>query len=141
MKHLYHQNATLVEFQPGQKVWVMVPVEPWALQDMWSGPFEVVECKSDVTYLMDLQTPRDHLRVLHVNRFKPYFERTELSMILATDDGVEEESEPFADLLSAGEKDVSVEGVIFSTSLTPEQHRDYRLPVFPDPRGHTLVYT
>ncbi|KAJ1199297.1 hypothetical protein NDU88_003134 [Pleurodeles waltl] len=126
MKRWYDQNATLVEFQPGQKVWVMAPVEPRALQDKWTGPFEVVERKSEVTYLVDLQSPRNPLRVLHVNRLKPHFERTELSMLLATDDGVEEESEPLPDLLSAGEKDGSVEGVILSPSLTEEQQRDCR---------------
>ncbi|KAJ1139372.1 hypothetical protein NDU88_005746 [Pleurodeles waltl] len=52
LKCWYDQNATLVEFQPGQKVWVMAPVETGALQDKWTGPFEVVEHKSEVTYLV-----------------------------------------------------------------------------------------
>ncbi|KAJ1127696.1 hypothetical protein NDU88_006089 [Pleurodeles waltl] len=104
----------------------MAPVEPRALQDKWTGPFEVVECKSEVTYLVDLRSPRNPLRVLHVNRLKPHFEWTELSMLLATDDGVEEESEPLPDLLSAGEKDGSAEGVILSPSLTEEQQGDCR---------------
>ncbi|KAJ1217927.1 hypothetical protein NDU88_005514 [Pleurodeles waltl] len=104
----------------------MAPVEPRALQDKWTGPFEVVERKSEVTYLVDLQSPRNPLRVLHVNRLKPHFERTELSMLLATDDWVEEESEPLPDLLSAGEKDWSVEGVILSSYLTEGQQRDCR---------------
>ncbi|KAJ1100534.1 hypothetical protein NDU88_005616 [Pleurodeles waltl] len=43
------------------------------------------------------------LRVLHVNRVKPHFERTEVTM--AADDGVEEESKTLPDLLSAKEKD------------------------------------
>ncbi|KAJ1084301.1 hypothetical protein NDU88_004453 [Pleurodeles waltl] len=126
IKHWYDQNTTLVEFQLGPKVWVMAPVEPRALQNKWAGPFEVVERKREVTYLVDLRSPRNPLRVLHVNRLKPHFERTELSMLLATDDGVEEESEPLPDLLSAGEKDGSVEGVILSPSLTEEQQGDCR---------------
>ncbi|KAJ1081105.1 hypothetical protein NDU88_001289 [Pleurodeles waltl] len=104
----------------------VAPVEPRVLQDKWTGPFEVVKRKSEVTYLVDLQSPRNPTRVLHVNRLKPHFEQTELSMLLATDDGVEEESEPLPDLLSAGEKDGSVEGVILSPSLTEEQQRDCR---------------
>ncbi|XP_069072042.1 vomeronasal type-2 receptor 26-like [Pleurodeles waltl] len=111
MKWRYNQKGTLVEFQPEQKVWVMKPVEPRALQDKWTGPFEVVERKSEVTYLVDLRTPRNHLRFLHVVFLKPHFERTELSMLLATDDNVEEDSEPLLYLLSAGEKDGSVEGI------------------------------
>ncbi|KAJ1117510.1 hypothetical protein NDU88_005709 [Pleurodeles waltl] len=118
MKRWYDQNATLVEFQPGQKVWVMAPVDPRTLQDKWTGPFEVVERKSEVTYLVDLRSPRNPLRV---NCLKPHFERTELTMLLATDDGVEKESEPLPDLMSSGEKYGSVEGVILSHSLTEEQ--------------------
>ncbi|KAJ1193486.1 hypothetical protein NDU88_002783 [Pleurodeles waltl] len=104
----------------------MAPVEPRVLEDKWTGPFEVVERKSKITYLVDLRSPRNPLRVLHVNRLKPHFKRTELSMLLATDDGVEEESEPLPDLLSAGEKDESVEGVILSPSLTEKQLVDCR---------------
>ncbi|KAJ1215630.1 hypothetical protein NDU88_003238 [Pleurodeles waltl] len=104
MKRWYDQNATLVEIQPRQKGGVMAPVEPRTLQDKWTRPFEVVERKTEVTNLVNLQTPKNPLRVLHVNRLKPHFVRTELSMLLATDDGVEEESEPLPDLLSAGER-------------------------------------
>ncbi|KAJ1199906.1 hypothetical protein NDU88_003738, partial [Pleurodeles waltl] len=57
------------------------------------------EHKSDVTFLVNLRTPRNPLRVLHVNLIKPHFERTKVRMLIATDDGVEEESEPLADLL------------------------------------------
>ncbi|KAJ1187594.1 hypothetical protein NDU88_004369 [Pleurodeles waltl] len=118
MKCWYDKNATLVEFQPGQKVWVMASEEARALQEKCIGLFEVVDCKSELTCLVDLQTPRNPLRVLHVNRLKPHFERTEFSMLLATHDEVEEENEPLPDLLSAGEKDGSVEGVNLSPSLT-----------------------
>ncbi|KAJ1130021.1 hypothetical protein NDU88_008379 [Pleurodeles waltl] len=121
MKHWYAQKATLVEFQPGDKVWVMEPVEPRALQDCWSGPFEVKEWKGEAIYLVDLQTPRNPLRVLHVNRLKPHFERSEINMLLVTDEGMEEEIEPLPDLLSAQEGDGSVKGVILSDSLTLNQ--------------------
>ncbi|KAJ1143845.1 hypothetical protein NDU88_010147 [Pleurodeles waltl] len=124
MKQWYDQKATLVEFQPGDKVWVMEPVEPRALQDRWSGPFEIKERKGEATYLVDLQTPRNPLRVLHVNRLKAHFERSEINMLLVTDEGMEEESEPLPDLLSAQEGDGSVSGVILSDSLTLNQKGD-----------------
>ncbi|KAJ1216118.1 hypothetical protein NDU88_003724 [Pleurodeles waltl] len=124
MKRWYDQKATLVEFQPGDKVWVMEPVEPRALQDRWSGPFEVKERKGEATYLVDLQTPRNPLRVLHVNRLKAHFERSEVNMLLVTDEGMEEESEPLPDLLFAQEGDGSVKGVILSDSLTLNQKGD-----------------
>ncbi|XP_069072053.1 brain acid soluble protein 1 homolog [Pleurodeles waltl] len=88
------------------------------------GPFEVVEYKSEVTYLVDLRTPRNPMRILHVKHLKPHFERTELTMLVLTNDGVEEERKPLPGILFAKEKDRSVEGVNLSSSLTPEQQRD-----------------
>ncbi|KAJ1125197.1 hypothetical protein NDU88_003632 [Pleurodeles waltl] len=92
MKEWYDQKATLVEFSPGDKVWVMEPVEPRALQDRWTGPFEIKERKGEATYLVDFKIPRNLLRVLHHTRLKPHFERTGVTMLLVTDDGMEEES-------------------------------------------------
>ncbi|KAJ1101067.1 hypothetical protein NDU88_006141 [Pleurodeles waltl] len=102
----------------------MEPVEPRALQDRWTGPFEIKERKGEATYLVDLKTPRQPLRVLHHNRLKPHFERSEVSMLLVTDEGMEEESEPLPDLLAVKEGDGSVGGVILSDSLTPTQRGD-----------------
>ncbi|KAJ1093870.1 hypothetical protein NDU88_006959 [Pleurodeles waltl] len=124
MTEWYDRKTTLVEFSPGDKVWVMEPVEPRALQDRWTGPFEIKERKGEATYLVDLKTPRHPLRVLHHNRLKPHFERSEVSMLLVTDEGMEEESEPLPDLLSVKEGDGSVEGVILSDSLTLTQRGD-----------------
>ncbi|KAJ1182657.1 hypothetical protein NDU88_007841 [Pleurodeles waltl] len=124
MKYWYDQKNTLVEFQPGDKVWVMEPVEPRALQDHWTGPFEIKERKGEATYLVDLQSPRNPLRVFHVKRLKPHFDRTEGNMHLVKDEGVEEQSEPLPDLLSAQEGDGSVEGVNLSESLTLDQLSD-----------------
>ncbi|KAJ1123231.1 hypothetical protein NDU88_001704 [Pleurodeles waltl] len=146
MKEWYDRNTTLVEFSPGDKVWVMEPVEPVeprALQDRWTGPFEIKEHKGEATYLVDLKTPRHPLRVLHHNRLKPHFERSEVSMLLVTDEGMEEESEPLPDLLSVKEGDGSVGGVILSDSLTLTQRGScYELleqfsPLFPLTPGLT----
>ena len=56
MKLWYDQKATLGEVQPKQKVWLMEPVEPRALQEHWTGPFEVAERKSEATYLVDVDS-------------------------------------------------------------------------------------
>ncbi|KAJ1211051.1 hypothetical protein NDU88_006413 [Pleurodeles waltl] len=58
MKEWYDRKATLVEFSPGNKVWIMEPVEPRALQDYWTGPFEIKEQKREAIYLGDLKNPR-----------------------------------------------------------------------------------
>ncbi|KAJ1091053.1 hypothetical protein NDU88_004181 [Pleurodeles waltl] len=113
--------AVLVQYQPGQKVWVLEPVAPRALQDKWSGPHTIVEKKGEVTYLVDLGTARSPLRVLHVNRLKPYYDRADLTLLMATDEGQEEDSDPLPDLFSSTDQDALVEGVVLADCLTAEQ--------------------
>ncbi|KAJ1128931.1 hypothetical protein NDU88_007303 [Pleurodeles waltl] len=120
-KQWHDQKAVLVQYQPGQKVWVLEPVAPRALQDKWSGPHIIVEKKGEVTYLVDLGTARSPLRVLHVNRLKPYYDRADLTLLMATDEGQEEESDPLPDLFSSTEQDALVEGVVLADCLTAEQ--------------------
>ncbi|KAJ1106571.1 hypothetical protein NDU88_003972 [Pleurodeles waltl] len=120
-KQWHDQKAVLVQYQPGQKVWVLEPVAPRALQDKWSGPHIIAEKKGEVTYLVDLGTARSPLRVLHVNRLKPYYDRADLTLLMATDEGQEEESDPFPDLFSSTEQDALVEGVVLADCLTAEQ--------------------
>ncbi|KAJ1175784.1 hypothetical protein NDU88_001069 [Pleurodeles waltl] len=120
-KQWYDQKAVLVQYQPGQKVWVLEPVAPRALQDKWSGPHIIVEKKGEVTYLVDLGTARSPLWVLQVNRLKPYYDRADLTLLMATDEGQEEESDPLPDLFSSTEQDALVEGVVLADCLTAEQ--------------------
>ncbi|KAJ1185464.1 hypothetical protein NDU88_002256 [Pleurodeles waltl] len=101
----------------------MKPIEPKALQDCWTGPYEIKERKGEDTYLVDLQIPKSPHRGLHIKRLKPQFERSGVSMLLVTDKG-EEESELHPDLLSAQEHNGSVEGVNHSATLIPEQLGD-----------------
>ncbi|KAJ1101069.1 hypothetical protein NDU88_006143 [Pleurodeles waltl] len=58
---------------------------------------------------------------LHVNRLKPYYDRTNLTLLMATDEGQEKESDPLPDLLSNTEADGLVEGVVLADCLTAEQ--------------------
>ncbi|KAJ1124989.1 hypothetical protein NDU88_003429 [Pleurodeles waltl] len=120
-KQWHDQKAVLIQYQPGQKVWVLESVAPRALQDKWSAPHIIVEKKGEVIYLFDLGTARSALRVLHVNRLKPYYDRADLTLLMATDEGQKEESDPVADLFSSTEQDALVEGVVSADCLTVEQ--------------------
>ncbi|KAJ1085659.1 hypothetical protein NDU88_005787 [Pleurodeles waltl] len=133
-KFWYDQKAALVEFQPGQKVWVLEPVAPRALQDKWSGPYPVLERKSQVTYLVDLGTSRSPKRVIHVNRLKLFHDRADVNLLMVTDEDQEAESEPLPDLLSSDPKDGTVDGVIYSDTLSGQQQADCRrvLQQFPE---------
>ncbi|KAJ1191628.1 hypothetical protein NDU88_000944 [Pleurodeles waltl] len=125
-KFWYDQKAAMVEFQPGQKVWVLEPVAPRALQDRWSGPYPVLKKKSQVTYLVDLGTSRTPKRVIHVNRLKLFHDRADVNLLMVTDEDQEAESEPLPDLLSTDPKDGSVDGVIYSDTLSGQQQPDCR---------------
>ncbi|KAJ1106610.1 hypothetical protein NDU88_004011 [Pleurodeles waltl] len=120
-KQWHDQKAVLTQYHTGQKVWVLEPVAPRALGDKWSGPHLIVEKKGEVTYLVDLGTARSPLWVLHVNRLKPYYDRADLTLLMATDEGQEEESDPLPDLFSTTEADGLVEGVVLADCLTAEQ--------------------
>ncbi|KAJ1118489.1 hypothetical protein NDU88_006680 [Pleurodeles waltl] len=119
-KQWHDQKAVLMQYQPGQKVWVLEPVTRRALQDKWSEPHLIVEKKGEVTYLVVLGAARSPLRVIHVNRLKPYYERADLTLLMATDEGQEEESDPLPDLFSSTEEDALVEGVVLADWLTAE---------------------
>ncbi|KAJ1164673.1 hypothetical protein NDU88_005107 [Pleurodeles waltl] len=114
----YDQKAAMVELQPGQKVWVLELVAPRALQDKWSAPYPVLKKNSQVTYLVDLGTSRTPKRVIHVNRLKLFHDRADVNMLMVTDEAQEAESEPLPDLLSTDPKDGTVDGVIYSDTLS-----------------------
>ncbi|KAJ1134269.1 hypothetical protein NDU88_000722 [Pleurodeles waltl] len=126
-KQWHDQKAVLVQYQPGQKVWVLEPVAPRALQDKLSGPHTIVEKKGEVTYLVELGTARSPLRVLHVNRLKPYYDRADLTLLMATDEGQEEDSDPLPDLFSSTEQDA------LDQVTKTDAH--------PIPRADELIYT
>ncbi|KAJ1163712.1 hypothetical protein NDU88_004166 [Pleurodeles waltl] len=123
-KQWHDQKGVLTQYHPGQKVWVLEPVAPRALQDKWSGPHLIVKKKDEVTYLVDLGTARGPLRVLYVNRLKPYYDRADLTLLMATDEGQEEESDPLPDLFSTTEADGLVEGVVLADCLAAEQNNN-----------------
>ncbi|KAJ1103801.1 hypothetical protein NDU88_001222 [Pleurodeles waltl] len=125
-KMWYDQKAAMVEFQPEQKVWVLEPVAPRALQDGWSGAYLELERKSQVAYLVDLGTSRTPKRVIHVNHLKLFHDMADVNMLMVTDEDQEGESEPLPDLLSSDPKDGSVDGVVYSDTLSGQQQSDCR---------------
>lgn len=42
-RHTYNRQATLREFQPGDKLLVLVPTSECKLLATWKGPYEVLE--------------------------------------------------------------------------------------------------
>ena len=68
---------------------VVKPMAPRALLDKWTGPYPILEKKGKVTYLVDLGTPRNPHRFIHVNRMKPHHDGADMTMLMVTDGGEE----------------------------------------------------
>ncbi|KAJ1119565.1 hypothetical protein NDU88_007750 [Pleurodeles waltl] len=126
-KQWHDQKAVLTLRTRAESV-VLEPVAPRALQDKWSGLHIIVEKKGAVTYLVDLGTPRSPLRVFHVKRLKPYYDRADLTLLTATDERQEKESDPLPNLFSNSAADGSVEGVVLADCLTQSQREDCYKP-------------
>ncbi|KAJ1159025.1 hypothetical protein NDU88_011695 [Pleurodeles waltl] len=58
---------------------------------------------------------------MSTNRLKPYYDRADLTLLMATDEGQEEESDPLPDVFSTTEAYVLVEEVVLADCLTAEQ--------------------
>ena len=71
-KKLYDRSAKRREFNPGDKVLVLLPTEANKLLMSWKGPYEVVARKGVNDYCIQMKG-KD--KVMHANMLKQYFER------------------------------------------------------------------
>lgn len=75
MKSHYDKGAVDRQFLPGEKVLLFLPLRKFALQAKYQGPFEVLEKKSDVNYVIATPERRKDKRLVHVNLLKEYIDR------------------------------------------------------------------
>lgn len=80
----YNRHRRIVQYQPGDKVWVWTPVRRRGLSEKllrrYFGPYEVIRRLSDLTYEVipsgNERTKRPNIAdVVHIVRMKPYYER------------------------------------------------------------------
>uniref|UniRef100_A0A8C1GXK8 Gypsy retrotransposon integrase-like protein 1 n=1 Tax=Cyprinus carpio TaxID=7962 RepID=A0A8C1GXK8_CYPCA len=71
---VYNRGAQLREFQPGEKVMVLVPTHECKFLAKWHGPYEVVERVGPVNYkIRQLGRRRVH-QIYHINLLKKWYE-------------------------------------------------------------------
>lgn len=75
MKKLYDRRAKLRNFEPGDKVMALLPVEHNPLYARFVGPYEVDEKVSDLNYVVRTPDRRKRVQLCHINLLKPYYER------------------------------------------------------------------
>jgi hypothetical protein len=75
-KSYYDSQHFGAPYEAGDLVWVHNPATPkgtsWKLHCPWSGPFEIIEPLSDVTYRVKKSDNSGAPSVIHFNRLKPY---------------------------------------------------------------------
>jgi hypothetical protein len=73
----YDQGAVDREFQPGDKVLVLLPVTGKPLQPRFYGPYVIEKRVGDLNYVVKTPDRRKKTQMCHVNMLKPYFSREE----------------------------------------------------------------
>lgn len=117
---IYNRKAKDRQFQPGDKVLILLPTDNNKLLLQWKGPFEVKARKGDVDYSVD--TPGG-LKVFHANLLKRYEERKRESpekqcqAICGVSDWNEENGIPVPEFV----KTEGTEDVKLNPRLTTEQ--------------------
>ena len=66
----YNRNATVREFQVGEKVLILVPSSECKFMAKWRGPYEIVEKVGPVNYKVGQPGRRKGIQIYHVNLLK-----------------------------------------------------------------------
>jgi len=71
-KHYYDVKSREQKFQVGDKVLLLLPTDGNKLLMQWNGPFEIVDCRNDNNYRIQLQ---GRVKMFHANMLKKYHVR------------------------------------------------------------------
>jgi hypothetical protein len=93
MKHYYDRNASVREFEVGDKVLVLLPIPNDALHAKFFGPYIVEQKLGELDYVIRTPDRRKQKRVCHVNLLKRYYDRDSPSVALAVPTEVSNEPE------------------------------------------------
>ena len=90
-KRWYDRTARARQFNPGDRVLVLLPTSTHKLRAQWQGPFTITEKKGEVNYVVDMGERRRRLRTFHVNMLRRWYDSKSISASLYTDDVMEED--------------------------------------------------
>uniref|UniRef100_A0A671UCI0 Gypsy retrotransposon integrase-like protein 1 n=1 Tax=Sparus aurata TaxID=8175 RepID=A0A671UCI0_SPAAU len=75
MKERFDQKAVKREFEPGERVLVLLPTPGSALTAQFSGPYFIKSKVSDTNYVIHTPERRRKVRLCHINMLKSYHSR------------------------------------------------------------------
>jgi hypothetical protein len=91
-KKWYDQNARKREFHPGQQVLVLLLSSSSKLLAQWQGPYEVVERKGEVNYVINMHDRKKKKRLFHVNMLREWHQPL-VERVMYAEQEVDEEEE------------------------------------------------
>ena len=81
MKARYDKSSVKRNFDPGEKVLVLLPVPGKPLEARYFGPYVVEKKLSDLNYVIKTPDRRRQNRLCHVNMLKPYIDRNGTNIV------------------------------------------------------------
>ena len=84
MKVWYDKKARYREFNPGDKVLVLLPIHGNPLQARYSGPYTIERKVNEVDYVVNTPDHRKERRLCHINMLKPYYDKGQVKGTVAT---------------------------------------------------------
>jgi hypothetical protein len=141
-KKYYDKKTGRKKIKVGSKVLILLPTKSNKLLLQWRGPFEVIEQKSPVNYVVKVKGREKNF---HVNNLKPYIERNAVLSIIINDGDVIDDNEmvDVCPVHSSGD----LKNVAINEELSSEQKAELQgllekyQDVFTDQPGMTDIET
>ena len=83
MKVWYYKKARYREFNPGDKVLLLLPIHGNPLQSQYSGPYKIERKVNEVDYVVNTPDRRKERRLCHINMLKPYYDKGQVKGTVA----------------------------------------------------------
>ena len=80
-KTWYDRHVRSREFQPGDKVLVLLPTSTNKLLAEWRGPYNILRRVGDVTYEIEVSDGRKKKRIFHINMLKKWHSPSAVSFL------------------------------------------------------------
>ena len=87
MKVWYEKKARYTEFNPRDKVLVLLPIHGNPLQGQCSVPYTIDQKVNEVDYVVNNPDHLKERRLCHTNMLKPYYDKEQVESTVATVDG------------------------------------------------------
>ena len=118
-KAWYDKQAREISYEPGSKVFLLLPVKQHKFGAIWRGPFIVMSKQGKVDYIVKNPSREKSERLVHVNMMREYREPI---VCLASEGDIEEIDPTFL----TGTESLSVQDISLEDNLSNEEKRAVR---------------